>query len=589
MDTKRLILAVVLSIVVIFIFMPKQKPRPRQVDQKKPPAIEQKDTAKTETVTSDQDITDLFSKKKKEKAVEKVIESVQEDIKGEKEDLIRVETDLFIATFMNTGAGLKSFILKNYMDDKHNPLDLISEKVKDKGFGLYPFYFSSLQGDEFDKDMRKLNSEKFMYKGALNVKLIGNDIRELVFEYADKEHDLYAVKKFRILNGSYVIGFDSRIVKDGIVLDIPVLFGPDFENNISEIRKVQAALGLKFYAGNDVNEIKFGKIKTNKQGVQSIETASGNLGSNYYWVSYETNYFAAIFQTQGRIDYSIVKKDANTKTPALYSYLRLTKPKKIFLGPKDERILKRIDQEHDFIGAQKVISYGWFGSIAKLLLLGINYIHDFIPNYGWALVIFTLFLKILLFPLTYTSSVSMAKMQALQPKMKAIKKKYKNQRDPAQRKAMNMEVMALYKKEKVNPASGCLPLLLQMPILFGFFNLLRISINVRHEPWMLWIKDLSLKDPYYILPILMGVTQIIVTKMSPTSGESSQKKIMYIMPVVMVFLFMNFSSGLNLYWFVSNLLQIAQQKIINKKIYEKKKEEEKEKKALKRKKGVKYR
>ena len=149
---------------------------------------------------------------------------------------------------------------------------------------------------------------------------------------------------------------------------------------------------------------------------------------------------------------------------------------------------------------------------------------------------------------------------------------------------MNAETMSLYKSEKVNPAGGCLPMLLQMPVFFGLFRLLQTSISIRHEPWMLWITDLSLKDAYYVLPVLMGVTQIIVSKMSPTTGDSAQKKMMYIMPVVMVFLFMNFSSGLNLYWFVSNLLQIGQQHIINKKIFSEKKQEEAERKSLKKKK-----
>jgi len=207
-------------------------------------------------------------------------------------------------------------------------------------------------------------------------------------------------------------------------------------------------------------------------------------------------------------------------------------------------------------------------------------------NYGWAIILFTLFLKLLLFPLTYSSSVSMAKMQTLQPKVKAIRKKYKNQKDPEQRRAMNTEMMALYKQEKVNPAGGCLPLLLQLPILWGFFRLLAVSISVRHEPWMLWIDDLSLKDPYYILPILMGITQIILQKMSPSGGtEGAQKKMMYIMPVVIVFFVMNLPSGLTLYWFVSNLLQLGQQHFINKRIYSKKKEEDRQRKASKRKKG----
>jgi YidC/Oxa1 family membrane protein insertase len=151
---------------------------------------------------------------------------------------------------------------------------------------------------------------------------------------------------------------------------------------------------------------------------------------------------------------------------------------------------------------------------------------------------------------------------------------------------MNTEMMALYKQEKVNPAGGCLPLLLQLPILWGFFRLLAVSINVRHEPWMLWIQDLSLKDPYYILPILMGITQIILQKMSPSSGtDGAQKKMMYIMPVVIVFFVMNLPSGLTLYWFIYNLLQMGQQHFINKRIYSKKREEEKRRKSEKRKKG----
>ena len=175
----------------------------------------------------------------------------------------------------------------------------------------------------------------------------------------------------------------------------------------------------------------------------------------------------------------------------------------------------------------------------------------------------------------------MAKMQNLQPKMKAIKKKYKNTKDMEQRKLMNMEMMALYKQEKVNPAGGCLPILLQLPILLrGFSACCRVSINVRHEPWMLWITDLSKKDPYYVLPILMGVTQLIQQRMTPSGGDDMQKKLMYILPVVMVVMFASFPSGLNLYWCMSNVLQIGQQYIVNEKIHKQKKEEEHEIKII---------
>jgi YidC/Oxa1 family membrane protein insertase len=340
----------------------------------------------------------------------------------------------------------------------------------------------------------------------------------------------------------------------------------------------------------DDKDNEFANVRTEPTDDETIEKAEGVMGRHFIWAAYERAYFAAIFKTSPRnstIGYSVIKEKVKEKgkRDTLYSYLVVTNPELVYMGPKDEERLAEV--QNTLKDVDIIIEYGFLGSIAKILLKGINLVHNLIPNYGWAIVVFTIFLKIILFPLTYTSSVSMAKMQTLQPKIKAIKKKYKNMRDPEQRRKMNEETMRLYKQEKVNPASGCLPMLLQLPILFGFFNLLRTCINVRHEPWILWIKDLSLKDPIYLLPILMGITQLIVQKMSPSGAEGAQKKMMYIMPVVITFFVMSLPSGLTLYWFASNLLQIGQQHIINKKIFQKKKEEEKTRKAQKRKKGVK--
>jgi len=343
-----------------------------------------------------------------------------------------------------------------------------------------------------------------------------------------------------------------------------------------------------WFNGDKSEGKEFTREKTAKTANPAIETANGTVSGVTYWVSYHTTYFAAVFKTDPRrskITYSVIRELLPENKSEGYYYLVVTNPAAVFLGPKDERILKTQDAE--FPSISEVIEYGWFGSIARLMLRGIAAIHDVIPNYGWAIILFTLFLKILLFPLTYSSSKSMAKMQALQPKMKAIRKKYKNQRDVEQRRLMNAEIMALYKQEKVNPAGGCLPLLLQLPILWGFFRMLSVSINVRHEPWMLWITDLSKKDPFYVLPILMGLTQIVLQKMTPSGGDDTQRKIMYIMPVFMTILFLSFPSGLNLYWFFSNVLQIGQQKLINERIGQQKKEEEHEQRILKRKKGAK--
>ena len=591
MDTKKLILAIVLSIVVItlyqYLFMPKpvaKSTTPIQsgaVTEKLPPAaVEKVDESGSKS------LSDIFSKEKKEEQVkETVLEPVNSDVSGNVEKDIVVETNLFRAVFTNRGGGLKSFTLKKYKDDKKNPLNLISEKVNDKfgGDRYLPFYFSVFAQEEYIKE---LNRNLFGYAGEDNVVVSENGSRDIVFKYSNVAQNISVEKRFSFRNDSYVIGMKIVVIRNGKVVDAPVVFGPDLENNVIPQRAQRASLILKGYNGTEIEDLKFSSVKRQKVA-EGIESGEGSFGGFYYWIAYERPYFAALIRTEKRdslLKYYTVRTAGEKGVHKDYSFITFSDPVSVYFGPKDENELNKVESK--FPESNKIIDYGWaiFGAIAKVMLKGLTFIHQYIPNYGWALVIFTFFIKILLFPLTYASSVSMAKMQTLQPKIKAIKKKYKNLKDPEQRKKMNVETMALYKSEKVNPAGGCLPLLLQMPVFFGLFRLLQTSISIRHEPWMLWITDLSLKDTFYVLPILMGITQIIVSKMSPTTADSSQKKMMYIMPVVMVFLFMNFSSGLNLYWFISNLLQIGQQHIINKKIFSEKKREEADKKILKRKK-----
>jgi YidC/Oxa1 family membrane protein insertase len=508
--------------------------------------------------------------------------AVQQDLAAAGEQAVSVDGPLFTAVFTNRGAGLVSFVLKRYKDDAGKPMDLVSRSARDSGF--YPFFF--LGGGEA---LAVLNKALFHCPSPQTVTLSGSGRTEVVFEYADAALNLKAVKKYSFTPGSYVIGLTFEVLKDGRTLsNLPVAFGPDLENNDSRDRAMMMNLKIAAYRNEKLESVDFIKQKTLPQKDQAIEKASGEIGSGFYWAAYETTYFAAVFrsspQNRSQVSYQVLKQPQGKEKAKLYSYMVMTDPTAAFIGPKDEKALAAVEGE--FPELNKVIEYGWFGSIAKIMQKGINYIHGLIPNYGWALIVFTILLKLLLFPLTYSSSVSMAKMQALQPKMKAIKKKYKDTKDMEQRKLMNMEMMALYKQEKVNPAGGCLPILLQLPLLWGIFRLLSVSINVRHEPWMLWITDLSKKDPYYVLPILMGVSQLIQTRMTPSGGDDTQRKLMYIMPFVMVIMFASFPSGLNLYWCISNVLQIGQQYIINEKIHKQKKDEEHELKALKRKKGA---
>jgi YidC/Oxa1 family membrane protein insertase len=597
MDTKKLILAIVLSVAVLLVyqyfFMPKPLPRPQAPVTSD--AVQPQDTGQATGMAqgADQpaqgaDNTDIGSiLGQGEPAApqeETLLPAVQEDMSALEEQTVTVDGPLFTAVFTNRGAGLVSFVLKRYKDDTGKPMDLVSRSARDFS-GFYPFYF--LGGEE---SLGALNKVLFSYPGAATVAITGGRPTEIIFEYADAARNLKAVKRFTFDPGNYVMGLSFEVLKDGRpVTDLPVVFGPDLENNDSRDRAMMMNLKIAAYANEKLDSIEFAKQKTLPQPGQAFEKAAGEKGSGFFWAAYETTYFAAVFrsapQNRSKLSYQVIRHPQDKDKGKLYSYMIVTDPTAVFIGPKDEKVLAAV--ETIFPDLNKIIEYGWFGSIAKIMLKGINYIHGFIPNYGWALIVFTLFLKLILFPLTYSSSVSMAKMQSLQPKMKAIKKKYQNNKDMEQRKQMNMEMMALYKQEKVNPAGGCLPILLQLPLLWGFFRLLSVSISVRHEPWMLWITDLSKKDPFYVLPVLMGVTQLIQTRMQPSGGDDTQKKLMYILPFVMVIMFASFPSGLNLYWCFSNVLQIGQQYLINEKIHKQKKEEEREIKALKRKKGAK--
>jgi YidC/Oxa1 family membrane protein insertase len=222
-------------------------------------------------------------------------------------------------------------------------------------------------------------------------------------------------------------------------------------------------------------------------------------------------------------------------------------------------------------GLEETIRLAPFGFLARPLLIGLHWIHDHVvPNYGWAIVVMTVLIKLLLLPLTHKSYVSMRKMQELNPKMQAVRERWRGklkdkQGRPnleAQRK-MNEEIMALYRSEGVNPAGGCLPMVLQLPVFFAFYKLLFNAVELRGAPWIFWIHDLSAKDPYYVLPLVMGATQFLQVRLAPMTGDPMQRRIFQWMPVMMTALFLGFPSGLVIYWLTNNVLTIIQQAVYN--------------------------
>jgi YidC/Oxa1 family membrane protein insertase len=230
-----------------------------------------------------------------------------------------------------------------------------------------------------------------------------------------------------------------------------------------------------------------------------------------------------------------------------------------YVGPKE---INRLREVHPLL--INAIDFGMFAWLVRPLLDALKWINGFVGNYGWSIIALTVVINVLIFPLRHKSMVSMRKMQTLQPQVKAIQDRYKNMKftDP-ERQKMNSEMLGLYKQHGVNPASGCVPMLLTMPILFAFYAMLSVAVELRGAPFGGWIDDLAARDPLYITPIIMGATMFWQQRMMPTTADPVQQKVFLFLPIVFTIMFLGMPSGLVLYWTASNLLTIAQQTITN--------------------------
>ena len=303
----------------------------------------------------------------------------------------------------------------------------------------------------------------------------------------------------------------------------------------------------------------------------------------YNWVGYQNNYFiqAIIPLDSGYQVFPSVVAEDNGKGPITQLVYRTEGFQidpgasrsfkfRLYSGPKEEATLSQAG--HNLTAA---VDYGWFTIIAKPLLVVLRWFYSFTHNYGIAIILLTIIIKVIFWPLTQKSYTSMQKMKKIQPKIQQIREKYKDDREK-----LNQELMQIYKTYKVNPMGGCLPMLLQIPVFFALYRMLNSAVELRHQPFALWIHDLTAPDRLKIgfsvdipmvghldgvpvLTILMGVTMFIQQKMTPTTGDPRQEKIMLIMPIMFTFFFINFPAGLVLYWFVNNILSIAQQYWIN--------------------------
>ena len=535
---KRLLLAIVLSFLVLFgyqaFFGTKPLPpeqttaAPAQVVQQPAvqPAAQQPEPQTQATEAGDK--------------VAVVSEDIQ-PIADEREADVIIDTPLYQAVWSNKGAVLKSWRLKEHTDDNGEDLELVAAGARE--IGRYPFALQT--GDPAFDQM--LNSALFK-PSRVSLELFYDQVEEIRFTYADQQGNR-AEKVFTFKGGKYDFDIKATLWQGGRQLEPMLVWGPKF-GNLSPAaqggRMGSSSPGISVYNG----------VKVLRHEERKYDPAASTYGS-VSWAGYDDQYFAALLVTAPLSANAVFAQEIINQTP--YYFLGVTQAQHAYMGPKQYDLLAEFGHE-----SKRIIKFGIFGFIAEILYVGMKEIHKSIPNWGVCIILMTLITKIVFFPLTYQSTKSMAKMQELQPKLKALKSKYKKaKQDIEQRRKLNEETMKMYKEHGVNPAGGCLPMLIQLPIFWGFFRLLMVAVEFRHSPFLFWITDLSVKDALYITPILMGLTQFINQKMTPTTGDATQQRMMLIMPVIMTIFFINFPSGLVLYWLTNNVLQIGQQYIFN--------------------------
>ncbi|PKN71650.1 MAG: protein translocase component YidC [Deltaproteobacteria bacterium HGW-Deltaproteobacteria-12] len=556
---KRTILAIVLSLAVLltyqmFFAKPQTPPAKPVAATSSPAAPTAKETAQNPSLTSG-----------KVKAGAKSPKSM-----ASPKD-ISVETAQYTAIFSTRGGALKSFQLKGYQKDCAQCVDDIYPRIKNLFTGSKEQLPPKSKGLVELVDLK----EGMPYPLAITFPESSIDIApDAFFETNVKKLDLINAKEKQSLVFFHKDDNKIKVEKtftfnpDNFTITLDVKISNLTNSPLNQIPK----LSWQQYADPNMEEDSYGHDGPIASVAKSIELQSLKelnkeklYGPNILWGGYESKYFIASFIPQNpSLTSLIMDRDAANMVS-----VSIKGPKEIipgnqsgsfsytlYLGPKEHSLLKSQN-----VGLEDAIDFGWFYWLAMPLLWVLNFLHNYIANYGLAIIILTLLIKIIFWPLGNLSYKSMKEMQNLQPKIAELKEKHKN--DQAK---ISQETMALYKTHKVNPFGGCLPMVIQIPIFFGLYKALLYSIELRHSPLFWWIQDLSAKDPYYITPIIMGATQFIQQKMTPTMGDPMQAKIMLFMPIIFTFFFLNFPSGLVIYWLFNNVLSIGQQYYINKKL-----------------------
>ncbi len=533
-DEKRLIIALILMIMVPIVWY-KIFPPP-EVSKNLPEEAEMESERKDEV---------KVDSRKVEESVREIEEDKVENfepLEGKKERLVEIKNGKVRFIFSNRGAVLNSALVEYNNEDK---VELVIKRSDLWPFALIEGTAPSYLNEKLYAVFKKENSVNFVYR----------------------EPKLSVEKTFRVTREGF-LEIEVKVVgMEGWSLFV----GPDVEG-VS--KGISYKGGVIFLVNNELERVSDSKAKEDLKISNSVK-----------WVALHGRYFIKIFVPLSvssiiakpvtvkneKLILSRVDEGYNTQSLIFYPSEGTVKLKSYY-GEKSYTALSSFPDQYNF---SRALEWGFFGFIAKWLLIAILGIYKYIPNYGWSIVIVTFLLRFALLPLTIYSYSSMKKMQKIQPKVQKIKDRYRGKlRDKRGRidfemqRKMNEEIQELFKREKVSPMGGCLPVLIQIPIFFAFFRLLSTAAELRKAEWILWIKDLSSPDPLYILPIAMGVTQYIQQQMTPPT-DPLQKRLFTFFPVVFTVISFSFPSGLVLYWVASNVFTLGQSYIYDKLFREK--------------------
>ena len=492
-----------------------------------------------------------------------------------------IENPLYKITFTNRGAQVKSWLLKKYKDEDGHPLDLVNKNAAKFGLPLSLY--------TYDENLRnQINSALYVASTSGTITAPG----ELTFEYANGD---ITVRKTFQFGDTYVISIETSVTQNGKLVPAYPMW--------------PAALGDEItapsYAAEKIEYLADGKVER----LAAKKVSSGNtLRGPFNWAGSQDQFFAAIFlpdnpDTAAMVTlHNVITVPKEPKRPdpnnvnkydvlgaAVGDTSGVTK-ERLFVGPKALEVLESVRSntapgQMDGPDLRGTVDFGFFSIIARPLFLWLKWTHEHMAsNWGVAIIILTVIINLALLPLRIFSMRSALKMQKLQPQMKAIQERYKKypMRDP-KRQEMNAEIGELYKREGVNPAGGCLPLLIQMPFLWAFYTMLGNAIELRQAPF-LWLHDLSSPDKLFIMPVVIVISTYLMQKMTPSSGmdPKQQQMMTLMMPLMIGWFSFNLPSGLSVYWTVGNIIGIAQQYIMNRTGLGREMREEAEKRARKK-------